>query len=183
MSVSKFVRITATGAAIAALAILSVPAFAKSAATSQVPGRALSQRSLYNLYAGKSWFWKDGVAYFGRNGRFYAWSGSGRKATYVNGGWGAYKNGKICFSGTWRSADGDGFNSTCFLHKKAGGNILQMKQPVGSWYTFKHARTKKNDEYKKVVPGDYASSKSKSLARGAPSKEIRTYAQTYWKPW
>ena len=117
--------------------------------------RALSRQELRALYANKSWFWKDGVAYFDRSGRFVARTGSKKDPNSVNGGWGAYKNGKICFSGDWKSGEWKSFDSTCFLHKEVNGHIYQKRLPEGDWYIFKHAKTRKNDEYRKIVAGKY----------------------------
>jgi len=134
----------------------------RTSAASDLP---LSQRDLRATYSGKSWFWKKGVAYFDKNGRFYAWAGSDSKPAYVKGTWGAYKNGKICFSGNWRSTDGDGFEVTCFWHKYGNGEILQRREPDGKWYTFKNARRKKDGEYYKLVSGNHVSAKWKQIDR------------------
>lgn len=126
--------------------------------------KPLSIGELQTLYAGKTWFWGDGQAYFAPNGKFYAHSGKGSSASYVEGGWGAYKNGKICFSGTWRSAAGNGFNSSCFFHQGDGKTISQ-KNPIGDWYVFKHAKPKKGEEYSKLVKGDWATPQVRKAKR------------------
>lgn len=117
--------------------------------------RSLSQKELRTLYANKSWFWKDGVAFFNRSGKFVASTGSKQKPNTVKGGWSAYKNGKICFSGDWKTGEWASFDSTCFLHKVVNGNIYQRRLPDGDWYIFKHAKTRKTDEYRKIVAGNY----------------------------
>jgi hypothetical protein len=117
--------------------------------------RPLSQKELRALYANKSWFWKDGVAFFNPSGRFKAYTGSKSNPNTVTGGWGAYKNGKLCFSGKWKSGQWTSFDSTCFLHKVVNGNIYQRRLPEGDWYIFKHAKSRKTDEYRKMVRGNY----------------------------
>lgn len=117
--------------------------------------RPLSQSELRAIYANKSWFWKDGVAYFAGSGRFEARTGSKKSPNTVKGGWAAYKNGKICFSGDWKTGEWKSFDSTCFLHKMVDGHIYQKRMPEGDWYIFKHAKTRKTDEYRKVVVGNY----------------------------
>jgi len=136
-------------------------------------GKPLSQRALHSLYAGKTWFWKDGGGYFRRDGRFIAMSGKGRRLSRVMGGWGAYRNGKLCFSGTWRSGSGDGFDSTCFLHKRVGRKIYQMRYPYGRWYVFRSAPTGKSDEYRKLARGNYANWYAKRQPRITRSSRVR----------
>jgi Protein of unknown function (DUF995) len=121
--------------------------------------RPLTKQETKSIYKSKSWFWKDGVAYFAPSGRFLAYSGSGSKQGEVRGGWAAYRGGKVCFSGTWRTPDGDGFDSTCFLHKNKQRQIHQKREPVGDWYVFQNAPGQKGDEARKIVAGDYVSRK------------------------
>jgi hypothetical protein len=136
-------------------------------------GKPLSQRAVYALYAGKTWFWNDGGGYFRRDGRFLAMSGKSRRLSRVAGGWGAYRNGKVCFSGTWKSSKGDGFDSTCFLHKRVGRKIYQKRYPYGRWYVFRSAPTRKSDEYRKLARGNYANWYLKRQRRIARSKKVR----------
>lgn len=176
-------RVSAILAAVATLAtfaIISVSTIGTAEAARK--GSALSQNELRKIYRGKTWLWKDGGGYFKRSGRFHARSGVGRKFYKVNGGWGAYRRGKVCFSGTWKGRQGDGFNSTCFYHKKVGGKIYQKRGTYGDWYIFKHARVKKNDEYKKIVSGNwtrwyqkYANKKAKKRKKYRRYKRKRSH--------
>ncbi len=148
---------------IALLAVLAIGFISPTGALAKA--KPLPIEALQKVYAGKTWFWAEGSAYFAPNGKFYAHSGKGPTANYMEGGWGAYKNGKICFSGTWRSAAGSGFDSSCFLHQGEGKTITQRRNPVGDWYVFKHAKPKKGEEYSKLVKGDWASPQVRKTKR------------------
>ena len=124
-------------------------------------GKPLSMHEVRKLYAGKTWFWRDGGGYFARSGRFHGKSGYGNSSSQMKGGWWAYAGGKLCFSGTWRTKGGPGFASSCFAHKRIGRTIYQKRLPEGRWYVFKHARIRKNDEYRKLARGKYVNWYSK----------------------
>lgn len=123
-------------------------------AQAAIGGKPLSQRELYRLYAGKTWLWKKGGGYFRRDGRFFAQTGY-RKRSKVAGGWGAYRRGKVCFSGRWRTGRWKSFDATCFLHRRVGNTIYQKRLPVGKWYVFKTVRGRKNEEFRKLASGNY----------------------------
>ncbi|ADH87889.1 protein of unknown function DUF995 [Ancylobacter novellus DSM 506] len=110
------------------------------------------------LYAGKTWIWSDGAAYFAPNRRFVAWSGSGKQASYAEGEWRVTPLGRMCFSAIWRGVGPSGRNITCFGHRVMGGQVIyQQKEPGGAWYVFKHGQTAAGDEYAKFRAGDEAS--------------------------
>lgn len=157
MGVVKRGRRTTTVAALGmSCALILAGDFANSAMAQE---RVLSKPEVKAIYNSKSWFWKDGIAYFAPNGRFLAYSGSDSKKSQIRGGWAAYRKGKLCFSGTWRTPEGDGFDSTCFLHKDVARQIHQKRDPVGDWYVFRHVPRAKDDEANKIVDGDYVSRK------------------------
>jgi hypothetical protein len=112
------------------------------------------------MYANKTWRWKHGAAYFGRDGRFKAWTRSGGALATAVGEWGVRDEGMICFSARW-IADPNPYPSvqppvveTCFSHSAKGRTIAQMRDPDGKWYIFKHQTTRPGDEFLQLRPGD-----------------------------
>ena len=116
---------------------------------------AASAESVTRIYGGKSWLWKDGAGFFRPDGRFFAWSRQGGVPSYATGLWSATKEGELCFSGTWRSTRGAAYATTCFMHRKSGATVYQIKETKkAEWYIFKHESVQPGDEYSKVVDGD-----------------------------
>lgn len=108
------------------------------------------------LYADRTWIWKDGAAYFGKNGRsLRAWTSREGAASVGQGKWIATRDGKMCMDLAWRSKAYTGQqNRTCYSHRIKGGNIEQRKDPDGEWYSFKRSPEDPADEYRKFEPGD-----------------------------
>jgi Protein of unknown function (DUF995) len=112
------------------------------------------------LYAGKTWRWKQGAAFFSPDGRFKAWSREGGKLTEGRGAWDLRGDGVMCFTATWETVPdtaGHGPSrpvETCFDHEARGAAIAQMKLPDGRWYFFKHAPPQQTDEFFKLEAGD-----------------------------
>ncbi|TSJ60282.1 DUF995 domain-containing protein [Starkeya sp. 3C] len=148
---------TAAAAALSALLAAGAPAGAQAGGLPQ-PVSMVQPHDLAGLYAGKTWMWSDGAAYFAPNRRFIAWSGSGKDATYAEGEWRVTPLGRLCFSAIWRSRGPSGRNITCFGHRMAGGQVVyQQREPGGDWYVFKHMKPVNGDEYFKFKDGDQAS--------------------------
>lgn len=115
---------------------------------------------LQSMYANKTWVWKSGAGYFGADGHFKAWSRSKGVVTRGSGTWDVRDDGMMCFSASW-SVGSDATPAietplveTCFSHSAKGRAIAQMREPDGKWYIFKHARTRRQDEFLKLRPGD-----------------------------
>lgn len=120
----------------------------------------LDPPALDALYAGKTWQWKRGAAYFSPDGRFMAWSREGGKKTEGRGAWDLRGDGVMCFTATWApipAQAGQGPSppvETCFGHEKRGSAIAQMKLPNGPWYFFRRSPPGKTDEVFKLRKGD-----------------------------
>ena len=108
------------------------------------------------LYAGRTWIWKDGAAYFARDNRHLrAWTSGQDTATVAEGRWLVTKDGKMCMELAWRSKGYTGEqHRTCYSHRIQGRNIEQRKDPDGEWYGFKRSPEDPSDEYKKFEAGD-----------------------------
>lgn len=146
--------------ALAAIAISLTSSLAASAGAAPRPAAvtALRPNDLYTLYAGKTWVWSDGAAYFSPDRRFVAWSGSGKDASYGEGEWRVTPFGRVCFSAIWHGTGPSGRNITCFGHRMTGEQVIyQQKEPGGEWYVFKHTQPAAGDEYAKFKAGDEAS--------------------------
>ena len=121
----------------------------------------LAPSAVSRLYAGKTWKWKDGAAYFAADGRFKAWSRSGRELTEGLGTWTVREDGVMCFTATWATIPArpqQGSNpevETCFSHQARGNAIAQMKWPDGPWYFFRRSPPRKTDELFKLRAGDH----------------------------
>jgi Protein of unknown function (DUF995) len=120
---------------------------------------------LRSLYADRTWMWKHGAAYFGNNGLFKARSRSKGVTSVGFGTWDVGPDGRMCFSAAWRvvpiaSTSEAKVTETCFSHSAKGRKIAQMREPDGKWYIFKHEKTRKNDEIRKLRVGDRTRLKS-----------------------
>jgi Protein of unknown function (DUF995) len=117
--------------------------------------------SIIDLYAGKTWIWKNGAAYFAPDGRFKARSRSKNQLTEGLGTWEAGDNGVMCFDAAWRPVPSKGEEAsapavkTCFEHLGLRGAIAQRKLPDGIWYFFRHAKPRKTGEVFKLRRGDH----------------------------
>nr|WP_197031570.1 DUF995 domain-containing protein [Mesorhizobium ciceri] len=142
-------QVAVSGAAHAAVANDKSTAEAGSAA---VP----TAYELQLLYAGRTWIWKDGAAYFARDNRHLrAWTSGQDTATVAEGRWLVTKDGKMCMELAWRSKSYTGEpHRTCYSHRIQGRNIEQRKDPDGEWYGFKRSPEDPSDEYKKFEAGD-----------------------------
>jgi len=114
--------------------------------------RTLTKQEVTEIYAGKSWLWRDGVGYFAPKGQFSAFSGAGRDLTTVKGDWEVLDGGRLCFAGVWTGRQGRKFARTCFLHKVKDGQVYQQRVPKGEWYVFRHNPGQEGDQ--KLVTGD-----------------------------
>ena len=146
---------------VAALAIFAPAAYAQApapqAAMKPNPTGVPKTSSINSLYAGKSWIWSDGAAYFSPDRKFVAWSGSGKNMAYVQGTWWVSPTGWVCFQGLWHANGPSGRNSTCFSHRMGPEQVMyQRKEPGGDWYVFKHTQPMAGDEYAKFKNGDLA---------------------------
>lgn len=136
-------------------------AAAKTAASIAAQSAApLTTDELFRLYANRSWLWKDGAGYFpSKQRRFVAATGSSSKSSYGIGTWFLPGPGKLCFRASWYAKNGVAPALTCFSHRKKDGVVYQKREPDGEWYAFRNAPTRTSDEYRKLRPGDYVSTK------------------------
>lgn len=123
----------------------------------------MSVPALEALYSGKTWKWKDGGGYFSADRhRFTAWSEKGDAWSYGKGRWTASRGGKVCLQARWHYRTGYSNNGACFLHREKDGVIYQKPALGGEWYVFSHNPVRRDDEIRKLVPGDRV---GKNLAR------------------
>jgi hypothetical protein len=131
------------------------------AATTSKQWAPLDRAALINLYAGKTWKWKNGAAYFAPYGHFKAWSRSKNQLSEGLGTWEAGDNGVMCFDASWRIVPLKPENAsaaavkTCFEHEGRRSAVAQRKLPNGIWYFFKHSKPSKADEVFKLQRGDH----------------------------
>jgi hypothetical protein len=116
--------------------------------------RPAQLEALAKIYAGRTWIWRDGGAYFAADGNFTALSGGMGRSTIARGTWQVRPEGKLCFTANWGPKPDDAPKETCFSHLAKGGTILQLKEPDGRWFVFKHAQPRDDDEVHKLVLGD-----------------------------
>jgi hypothetical protein len=120
----------------------------------------LDSTYLRSLYADKTWRWAHGAGYFAPNGQFRAWSRSKGILTEGFGTWDVRPEGLMCFTASWQEVPSNTQPvdnpkvETCFSHEAKGRRIAQMREPDGKWYIFKHAKTRKHDEFRKLRLGD-----------------------------
>lgn len=119
----------------------------------------VSPGELRALYAGKTWDWGNGAAYFAESGDFSAWTEAGNKPSYATGFWWADDQGRVCFDGDWRAKDGVNSRITCFGHREDGKTLYQRREPSGDWYVFESDPAQSNDEYAKLQQTDKFESK------------------------
>lgn len=146
---------------LAALACL-LGALPAAAASDYREAKPLPIREVEAIYNGKTWVWPDGAGYFDGTGQFIAWSGRGRNLYVAKGSWRTDNEGRICFDAEWKGRKGTGQKSTCFMHRKSTAGAIYQRAK-GTWYVFKHARTRKSDEIRKLRPGNSVSAKLKKL--------------------
>jgi hypothetical protein len=155
-------RLVSTMAVAAAIVAASGPVNARSSeelADVAMKGTPLTTEELYRLYKGKSWFWKDGIAYFRVSMRqFSAWAKPpGPEASYADGMWFLPGYGKLCFRATWNGVEWSKKGLSCFEHRAdPSGAIYVHKVPDGNWWVFRDSPPGKYDEIKKFKTGDYA---------------------------
>jgi hypothetical protein len=120
----------------------------------------LTTEYVESMYSNKTWMWKNGAGYFGADHHFKAWTRSKGVVTRADGTWDVRDEGMMCFSARWGASvdllSEAPVKETCFSHSAKGRKIAQMSEPDGKWYIFKHARTRKRDEFLKLRPGERA---------------------------
>lgn len=91
---------------------------------------------LARMYAGKTWKWEDGHAYFGDGGALTAVAGD---TSIGEGKWFATRKGNLCIDATWTGTDYDSVRTKrCWLHAEdAGGTIWQSPtDDIWGWGVF-----------------------------------------------
>ena len=99
------------------------------------PGTLLSKTELVRLFAGKTWKWEDGSAYFGRRGFFKA---SRKLRESAVGKWGTRSQGEICAVGNWTTAYAKNRFSLCWKLLRDGSGRLWISPETEpeSWTPF-----------------------------------------------
>ncbi|URK89099.1 DUF995 domain-containing protein (plasmid) [Rhizobium sp. RCAM05350] len=118
----------------------------------------VTAHELRQIYSDKTWKWSAGGARFiGEGRRLIAFSEKPGKATFAEGRWKIYNNGRLCLVAVWVTQEGSAPANTCFRHVRDRGTIYQRREPDGDWYIFKTFRPKPGDEYAKLVKEDTVS--------------------------
>ncbi|MEO5759601.1 MAG: DUF995 domain-containing protein [Mesorhizobium sp.] len=114
----------------------------------------LSAFEILLLYADRTWLWKDGAAYFAKDGRqLRAWTG-GEGASIGEGNWVVRDDGKLCMDAYWTARTGSAKARTCYSLHKSLDTTYQRKDPDGLWYVFKAPNEKSTQEYANFKFGD-----------------------------
>lgn len=122
--------------------------------------RVMTPAEIHDLYHDRSWRWKGGAAYLvDEHRRFSAWVDDDTGKSWAEGRWIITEAGQMCLNATWHSKAGQFPATTCFSHRLDNGTIYQKREPDGSWYVFRHAQPRDEDEGKKLVPTDLVSSR------------------------
>jgi hypothetical protein len=119
--------------------------------------RSLTAKELTSMYAGQTWQWADGAAYFVPNRAFMAWANNGTKAAYADGSWFVSDQGRLCSNATWHGREGNAQSTTCWETRIDEKRIYQRKLPAGKWYILAHIPARADDEIQKLEPGDRVS--------------------------
>lgn len=157
-SMRRIAEIAAAFGALCLIAATPMPS-AKSKepiAAAAMSGRVLTDTELLGIFSDRTWYWKDGAAYFQQNRRFKAWVNAGAETTYGAGSWSVSNNGQLCIRATWYSLSGNTKTFTCYDHR-IGSAIYQRELPRGHWYLFSHIPPRAGDEIKKLAKGDHVS--------------------------
>ena len=103
----------------------------------EIPVKAMDAQALARLYAGKTWKWEDGHAYFGSGGALTAVSGLN---SIGEGKWYAKRTGQLCMNAIWKGADfGNVQKERCWLHAKDAKGVI-WQAPIAEdleWSRFK----------------------------------------------
>ena len=138
-------------------AAMAWPVSRNPAAVRAMSGGVLSRAELYPIYAGKTWHWKDGAAYFAEPGqKFEAWLRKADEPSYADGSWSVSDNGQLCIRATWHSPKQSTDTFTCYVHRRSNA-IYPQELPAGQWYLFGHIPAQPGDEIEKITPGDEVS--------------------------
>lgn len=138
-----------------ALLALTLAGSARAQSTSLPASAApMSAPDVYQIYAGRTWTWPDGAAFFARDRKFVAWSGTGDTSSYAEGRWLLTDRGRLCWEADWHGAGWTMHDSTCFSHRVVDETIYQRKDPNGAWYIFRHSPSAADDEFAKLGRGD-----------------------------
>lgn len=107
-----------------------------SGARKGIPAKTMAPREVARIYAGKTWKWEDGHAYFGSGGELTALSG---RNAIGEGAWSAKGQGHLCINATWKSPDyGDVRKERCWLHAKDETGVIWQTpvDDVRQWSRF-----------------------------------------------
>ncbi|WP_352566372.1 DUF995 domain-containing protein [Mesorhizobium australicum] len=120
--------------------------------------RVMTPAEIHELYHDRSWRWKGGAAYLvDERRRFSAWVDDDTGKSWAEGNWIITETGQMCLNATWHSKAGRSPAMTCFSHSFDNGTIYQKREPAGSWYVFRHAQPRDQDEAKNLVRKDLVS--------------------------
>ncbi len=154
-----------------AAAMLAGMLFGGSAASAQTvaelaaAARPMTAIELNALYTGKTWMWVDGAGHFGENRRFVATVGKGPATAIARGRWLTTAAGRMCFDADWRYRGGSESRRTCFLHRRNGEAIYQMREPSDEWFAFRGVPASSDDEFARLRDGDLVSPTLPALER------------------
>lgn len=147
---------TALGAMCLAAAAPSADKAQEKVVAAAMSGPVLTKAELHKIYSGRTWYWKDGAAYFRPNQRFEAWVKTGPQTTYGEGSWSVANTGQLCIRATWHSLSGNTKTFICYVHRIRNA-IYQRELPRGRWYLFGHIPPQRGDEINKLEQGDHIS--------------------------
>ncbi|RUT34821.1 DUF995 domain-containing protein [Arsenicitalea aurantiaca] len=153
-------RIAAGLATGLALAISALPAQSATLAEAVAKAKPMNAGELYELYAGKTWRWGDGGAYFAADRTFTAIATEDGTPSIAEGRWRITDTGRMCLEATWRFKGGASPAVTCFQHRSGGRAVFQLAEPGGNWSVMMDGRP---SQYPPLVRGDEISQRLNAL--------------------
>lgn len=133
----------------------AAPAADKAVTAAAENAHQLTVAEVFHLFGNRTWLWPDGAGYFQVSKRqFTSWVKKGADASYAEGVWFLPGDGELCFRATWHAVSGSNNATTCFEQRTDGRRIYQRRLPDGDWYVFSHRPVRRDDEVRKLIPGD-----------------------------
>ena len=127
-------RILSTALSVTLIAALSLPATAEPKPRGSKPA---DPQVILDHYAGNTWNWSQGAAYWRSDGVFQA---TWKKRSMAEGKWYVTTKGTLCYEARWTGPNDDGVVGSddlkrCWKHVRAkDGQIWQKSHDKNEWY-------------------------------------------------
>lgn len=125
----------------------------------------LTAWEVVSLFAGNTWKWGDGGAYFRDKPRhFIAYVASDGTKSIASGIWTVSDAGVLCLTGIWRSANWSKKSQSCYGHTRDGDSVVQTKEPDGKPYVLYSRTSASGNNPSQLVTGDKIRAKYDAVA-------------------